>query len=98
MDGAQCTISVSAFYNTGATTQNHEEVLHLNEIGELRSIISRPQLVRSLENGKCGQCGGAGFYACTWCGGSRKSMSSRFGTLKCTACNENGLMRCSNCK
>jgi len=27
---------------------------------------------------QCSQCGGSGFYTCTWCGGDKKSMNARF--------------------
>ena len=59
------------------------------------------QRIKVNESGECGQCGGRGFITCTWCSGSKKSISNRFGravvSLKCTCCNENGLMRCTAC-
>ncbi len=47
----------------------------------------------------CSTCGGSGFTPCTWCRGSKKSFLHPFGnrSLKCTVCNEVGLVRCSKC-
>eukprot|EP00730_Choanoeca_flexa_P004056 TRINITY_DN11585_c0_g1_i2.p1 TRINITY_DN11585_c0_g1~~TRINITY_DN11585_c0_g1_i2.p1 ORF type:complete len:565 (+),score=97.99 TRINITY_DN11585_c0_g1_i2:81-1775(+) len=49
----------------------------------------------------CSSCGNAGFIPCTWCFGSKRSISKQIGkstsSLKCTVCNENGLQRCDQC-
>ena len=44
----------------------------------------------------CCKCGGYRFVLCTWCNGSKKIFNS-FTNLKCTTCNEDGLIRCDAC-
>ena len=51
----------------------------------IRSISQR---IKDNDSGDCGQCGGRGFITCTWCSGSKKSISNRFGrtTVSLKAC------------
>jgi len=59
-----------------------------------------------MKSGDCDYCGSQGFILCTECGGDKKSVHLQYGKsareglshqLKCTACNENGLMVCRAC-
>lgn len=88
------------FFN-GQPLGDYEVVHKLNENDVLRSLFADMPKIKDLDTGECGQCGSRGFITCTWCGGGKKSISNRFGrsivSLKCTACNENGLMRCTAC-
>eukprot|EP00051_Salpingoeca_urceolata_P035173 m.28594 g.28594 ORF g.28594 m.28594 type:complete len:114 (-) comp8875_c0_seq2:123-464(-) len=65
------------------------------------SLFNPTQKIADGVSGNCDTCNGKRFIACTWCGGDRRSMMSRFGSelvkLKCTACNELGLMKCMQC-
>uniref|UniRef100_A0A7C9AUE7 Glutaredoxin domain-containing protein n=2 Tax=Opuntia streptacantha TaxID=393608 RepID=A0A7C9AUE7_OPUST len=72
-----------------------EEVLQLNEIGELKKLL---QGVPPAITGTCGTCGGYKFILCAECNGSHKIFSHKNGALRsCAACNENGLIRCPRC-
>lgn len=59
------------------------------------------QTIPVSSTGVCAVCDGKRFYPCTWCGGNKKSMCANMGEqavkLRCTCCNENGLMRCTAC-
>eukprot|EP01147_Barroeca_monosierra_P003330 gene3330-6014_t len=75
-----------------------ERVIQLNETGELKKMLINFE--DRTEN--CQNCGGKGFIPCSWCFGSKKSISNKFAegyirNLKCTVCNENGLQRCPSC-
>lgn len=73
----------------------HEEVLKLNERGELQNILEG---VETVKGGVCEQCGGLRFTLCEVCSGSHKYFSSKLDAFRsCNACNENGLVRCSDC-
>eukprot|EP00047_Mylnosiga_fluctuans_P021745 m.108659 g.108659 ORF g.108659 m.108659 type:complete len:547 (-) comp9012_c0_seq1:2096-3736(-) len=78
------------------------EIGDLNDSGELTQMLAHVPRVRDRTSGLCGQCGGKGFFPCTWCGGDRLSMFATMGSgetvrLRCTCCNENGLVRCTAC-
>ena len=59
------------------------------------------------QSGECTACGGEGFIICHDCGGDKKALRLRYGKatsstqvhhdLKCTQCNENGLLPCPVC-
>eukprot|EP00911_Craspedida_sp_UC1_P001344 UC1_evm2s1012 len=76
-----------------------EMVIRLNEQGTLGDIIHGFE--RADET--CAACGGSGFVLCSWCQGSKKSVVNEFAedptrnALKCTVCNQNGLVRCEQC-
>ena len=79
-----------------------DAVEQLNDSGEL-SKLTRGCKQRAAGAGKCTSCGGFGYVLCTWCQGSTKSRSHNFAddplknTLKCTVCNQNGLVQCTKC-
>eukprot|EP00055_Hartaetosiga_balthica_P009848 m.40359 g.40359 ORF g.40359 m.40359 type:complete len:572 (+) comp6921_c0_seq5:61-1776(+) len=74
-----------------------ERVTQLNESKKLNEILHSFETSTS----DCDKCGGSGFYPCTWCFGSKKSIKTSFAktdsVLKCTVCNEIGLQRCDAC-
>ncbi|KAJ0261456.1 Glutaredoxin domain-containing protein [Hirschfeldia incana] len=71
-----------------------EEVKQLHEIGELKKLV---QELPRVEPGTCGTCGGHRFVPCDACHGSHKVYTEKLGFRTCSACNENGLVRCSSC-
>ncbi|XP_028768980.1 uncharacterized protein At5g39865-like [Neltuma alba] len=71
-----------------------EEVRQLNEIGELKKIVEG---LPAADLGACDVCGGYRFILCEECNGSRKMYTEKTGFKTCTACNENGLIRCPSC-
>ena len=45
----------------------------------------------------CEECGGRRFVVCIECNGSRRGKEVFGKYLKCSHCNENGLMACATC-
>ncbi|XP_038625236.1 glutaredoxin domain-containing cysteine-rich protein 1 [Tachyglossus aculeatus] len=77
-----------------------EKILSMNESGELQDLLTKIERVQPPD--ECPSCGGFGFLPCSVCHGSKMSVfrncfTDAFKALKCTACNENGLQRCSSC-
>ncbi len=80
-------------------------MLKLNETGELQKMTEKMEKIEVNITGDCTTCAGEGFTLCSWCGGNkRKSMAIQYNVptrqtafLKCTACNDNGLMMCPSC-
>nr|GEV21579.1 putative thioredoxin-like fold protein [Tanacetum cinerariifolium] len=83
-----------------------EECLRIVEDGYLGELLEG--LPKSKAGYVCEVCGGARFLPCFECSGSCKTVKvlekevdgERVGspvTVKCTDCNENGLVRCTNC-
>lgn len=53
----------------------------MNESGKLADLLAKvPKIPQG--GSECGQCGGHGFYPCTWCGGDKTSVSTRFGSSR----------------
>nr|VDC87494.1 unnamed protein product [Brassica oleracea] len=71
-----------------------EEVKQLHEIGELKKLV---QELPRVEPSVCEICGGHRFVPCNVCHGSHKVHTEKLGFRTCSACNENGLVRCSSC-
>lgn len=71
-----------------------EEVRQLHETGELKKLVEG---LPAVEQGVCDVCGGHRFILCDECYGSHKLFTEKNGFKSCTACNENGLIRCSSC-
>ncbi|XP_030524526.2 uncharacterized protein At5g39865 isoform X2 [Rhodamnia argentea] len=71
-----------------------EEIRQLHEIGELKKLVEG---VPAAEPGVCDACGGYRFVLCGECNGSHKLYAEKSGFRSCTACNENGLVKCSSC-
>lgn len=71
-----------------------EEIRQLHEIGELKKLVEG---LPAEEPGVCQACGGHRFVLCADCNGSHKLYAEKSGFKSCTACNENGLLRCRSC-
>ncbi|XP_021716811.1 uncharacterized protein At5g39865-like, partial [Chenopodium quinoa] len=71
-----------------------DEVKYLNEIGELKKLVSG---IPPKKPGTCVTCGGYRFILCADCSGSHKIFSEKIGFRSCLVCNENGLIRCPDC-
>ncbi|GKV09495.1 hypothetical protein SLEP1_g20983 [Rubroshorea leprosula] len=71
-----------------------EEIRQLHETGELKKLVNG---LAAAEPGTCGGCGGYRFLLCHDCNGSHKLYTQKTGFKTCTACNENGLIRCPYC-
>lgn len=90
------------FFN-GEHLGDFDTILQMNETGALQKLTKRMEKIEVNVTGECPDCSGEGFVLCNWCGGDkRKSMAVEFNRdvtafLKCTACNENGLMLCKSC-
>ncbi|KAL3623468.1 hypothetical protein CASFOL_032284 [Castilleja foliolosa] len=79
-----------------------DEVVGLHETGVLRDLLDGIPL--SPSNCPCGGCGGMRFVMCVKCNGSRKVVvvsdeenNNETLSIRCTECNENGLIKCSVC-
>ncbi|KAG9454995.1 hypothetical protein H6P81_007899 [Aristolochia fimbriata] len=75
-----------------------EQVVELNESGRLRRILDSVGGGSGQGRRDCDGCGGLRFVLCFDCNGSCKVLSEdKKGTLRCTKCNENGLVYCPLC-
>ncbi|PSS15848.1 Thioredoxin-like fold protein [Actinidia chinensis var. chinensis] len=75
-----------------------DEVVGLHERGSLRKLLCGLPL--NLTTGPCGGCAGVRFVVCLSCNGSRKIVSDALTgelTIRCSECNENGLIKCPIC-
>ncbi|CAK9164173.1 unnamed protein product [Ilex paraguariensis] len=71
-----------------------DEIRQLHETGELKKFVEG---LPAAQPGTCEACGGYRFVLCDECSGSHKCYSEKIGFKSCTACNENGLIRCPSC-
>lgn len=71
-----------------------EEIWQLHESGELKRFVEG---VAAAAAAGCERCGGVAFVLCGSCAGSHKRYTEKSGFRSCTACNENGLVRCADC-
>lgn len=71
-----------------------DEIRQLHEAGELKKYAEG---LPPANPATCEVCYGHRFTLCPDCNGSRKYYSEKSGFRICTACNENGLIRCSSC-
>jgi glutaredoxin domain-containing cysteine-rich protein 1 len=72
-----------------------DEVRLMHESGELRRVLAG---AAQAPPSPCATCGGSRFAPCGACGGSHRLFSIKTGEFRvCTACNENGLVRCAAC-
>ncbi|KAM7271811.1 hypothetical protein ACFE04_031025 [Oxalis oulophora] len=81
-----------------------EEIKQLDESGEMSRLIEGlprrggDNLMVGPNGGSCDQCGGLQFVVCGECSGSHKIYVKNLGAFRsCTACNANGLVKCSAC-
>ncbi|KAK4304380.1 hypothetical protein Pmani_023664, partial [Petrolisthes manimaculis] len=94
------TLTVPHVFLEGQYLGDAEQIEQLNECGELRRLLQpyRRSCVASL----CDTCGGYRLLPCTVCNGSKKSMhrndfTLEFVALKCSSCDESGLVKCLDC-
>ncbi|KAI4333006.1 hypothetical protein L6164_017863 [Bauhinia variegata] len=89
-------VSLPQVFIRGKYLGGADVIKHLFEVGELAKILEgipkrKPGFV-------CMGCGDVRFVPCTNCSGSRKIFEEDEGMLqRCVHCNENGLIRCSDC-
>lgn len=71
-----------------------EEVWQLYETGELKKLVEELPAVKPRV---CDACGGYRFVLCGDCNGSHKVYSDKAGFRSCTACSDDGLIKCPTC-
>lgn len=70
-------------------------ITQLHEDGTLAILVG--DLPPQLSRGECDGCGGVRFVPCSDCSGSTKVVNEAKEVVRCSECNENGLMRCPIC-
>ena len=78
----------------GCLLGNCSKIIQLDQDGSLGEMLKEFKMDSLSE---CVQCGGKRFTLCLWCQGSKKGLLSKFGCLKCSVCNKNGLQPCFEC-
>ncbi|KAF5446672.1 hypothetical protein F2P56_032281 [Juglans regia] len=91
---SQSKLSLPRVFIGGRYVGGAEEIRQLHEAGELRKLVEG---LPAAEPGVCDVCGGYRFVLCDECYGSHKLFTEKSGFKSCTACNENGLIRCPSC-
>ncbi|PKI63019.1 hypothetical protein CRG98_016658 [Punica granatum] len=89
-------VSLPQVFIRGKYVGGADLIKQLYETGELAQILSG--FPRRFPGIVCHSCGDVRFVPCSNCSGSRKVFDEDEGILKrCLECNENGLVRCSDC-
>ncbi|KAG2673038.1 hypothetical protein I3760_13G070500 [Carya illinoinensis] len=91
---SQSKLSLPRVFIGGRYVGGAEEIRQLHEAGELKKLVEG---LPAAEPGVCDMCGGYRFILCEECSGSHKLFTEKSGFKSCTACNENGLIRCPSC-
>jgi glutaredoxin domain-containing cysteine-rich protein 1 len=87
-------LRVPAVFVRGKYVGGTTEIAKLEEEGKLTALLDGLPRARVW----CAGCAGVRFIMCRDCNGSRKVLDTgRKETVKCDACNENGLVRCPIC-
>ncbi|KAF5727316.1 putative Glutaredoxin family protein [Tripterygium wilfordii] len=92
--GGDGKLTVPRVFIGGRYMGGAEEIMQLHEAGELKKFVEG---LPAAEPGVCVLCGGYSFIVCDECNGSHKLYTEKTGFKSCTACNENGLIRCPSC-
>ncbi|KAL9676224.1 hypothetical protein QQ045_004437 [Rhodiola kirilowii] len=75
-----------------------DEVVRLHEQGQFHKLV---QGIREVNNQPCQNCSNIGFFLCSICTGSCKVVwedeTKELLFIRCSYCNENGLVRCHGC-
>jgi glutaredoxin domain-containing cysteine-rich protein 1 len=87
--------TVPQVFISGQLVGGAAKIEELNETGELQKMLADFERLEWDE--QCELCGGHRFIACLQCSGSKKGVRNAFTVLRCTACNEAGLMKCPEC-
>ncbi|XP_042415446.1 uncharacterized protein At5g39865-like [Zingiber officinale] len=75
------------------------EIYAMHEAGELGRALEPVVRRRDSRFSVCGGCSGVRFVPCSVCRGSRKVFVEEEGRARrCVECNENGLVRCQDCR
>ncbi|GAV66573.1 Glutaredoxin domain-containing protein, partial [Cephalotus follicularis] len=93
-DGQSYKLTLPRVFIGGRYMGGAEEIKQLHEAGELKKFVEGLPVE---EPGVCDVCGGYWFVLCYDCNGSHKMYVEKSGFKTCTACNENGLIRCPSC-
>lgn len=93
-------VSVPHVFLEGQYLGDAEQIERLNECGELRRLLQPYR--RACQVSPCDTCGGFRLLPCSVCNGSKKSVhrndfTLEFVALKCSSCDESGLVRCGEC-
>lgn len=93
-------VSVPHVFLEGQYLGDAEQIEQLNECGELRRLLQPYR--RACQISPCETCGGFRLLPCSVCNGSKKSVhrndfTLEFVALKCSSCDESGLVRCGDC-
>ncbi|XP_018023601.1 glutaredoxin domain-containing cysteine-rich protein CG31559 [Hyalella azteca] len=94
-------VSLPHIFIEGQYLGGADLIEHLNETGELRRLM-QPYRMQSQSKTRCEACGGHRMLPCPVCSGSKKSLhrnhfTLEFVALKCSCCDESGLVPCSEC-
>ncbi|KAG1339052.1 hypothetical protein COCNU_04G013580 [Cocos nucifera] len=87
-------VSLPQVFIGGRYIGGADEIRRLHEVGELKKYVDG---VLPATAAACEGCGGIRFVLCQNCNGSHKVYTEKAGFRCCTACNENGLIRCPDC-
>lgn len=93
-------VSVPHVFLEGQYLGDAEQIERLNECGELRRLLQPYR--RACQVTPCDTCGGFRLLPCLMCNGSKKSVhrndfTLEFVALKCSSCDESGLVKCLDC-
>jgi glutaredoxin-related protein len=97
---AMVEVNLPQVFVNGQYLGDADVIEKLNETGELRKIL-RPYKSLTVTT-VCGKCGGFRMLPCPICDGSKKSMhrndfTEQFIALRCTVCDDCGLVKCDKC-
>ncbi|KAK1434573.1 hypothetical protein QVD17_00320 [Tagetes erecta] len=91
------TLGLPRVFIGGRYVGDAEDMRQLSETGELKKLVEG---LPAVSRGVCEGCGDFRFVICSDCNGSRKCYKDDKGAgvfRSCTACNKNGLVRCTTC-
>lgn len=94
-------IIIPQIFADGLNIGSAETLEMMNETGELKEILKKFEKINI--NSYCKKCGGYQYVPCSVCHGSKRSIhrnnfTEEFAELRCVYCDENGLLKCDNCK
>lgn len=93
-------VTVPHLFIEGQYLGDAEQIERMNECGELRRLLQPYRRATSCT--PCDTCGGFRLLPCSVCNGSKKSVhrndfTLEFVALKCSSCDESGLVKCMDC-